>query len=74
MAITYFHTLTQKTLCMHTPHKTVKSLQFPPLGSGWLDICVDYFVRRDALINELEEIDIEEDLLLKVELDPQECC
>ena len=46
----------------------------PPLGSGWLDICVDYFVRRDALINELEEIDIEEDLLLKVELDPQECC
>ena len=46
----------------------------PPLGSGWLDICVDSFVGRDALIDELEEIAVEKDLLSKVELDLQDCC
>ena len=46
----------------------------PPLGSRWLDICVDYFVGRDALIDEVREIAVEKDLLSKVELDPQDCC
>ena len=41
----------------------------PPLGSRWLDICVD-FVEGDALIDELEENSFEMDLLSKVQLIP----
>ena len=55
---------TYYTKIKHFWHTALRreSIQFPPLGSWWLDICVD-FVEGDALIDELEEIAVEMDLL-----------